>query len=321
MFMYFCFWPHHPLFFAATAKTVDGGFPNSILADDADGNMTMQGQGSLLSTALPFAKLVAPEILWWPMDKSSRCRGRFGGSGGCNCPPTDRRIHQGFADFSCSQSWIFIGDLSVQLIDRTLYENSLRNYKQISPLLNFRNGNSNNFLNTKSHSPTQFAWFKPNTIKLDQGKNFGGQWWCWSVDIKQNIICRPFSIFQARFKDQFPDGIMIKKDGMESGLAKAETNAHEAKLFKVAGGSRPVMTEVALQWFFSRSETLQWWREFRIVSPPGGHGVVVDEPWRRVCARFWEEDLRLERIRSLNPGEDERRSDRSQVRSNLFVIL
>ena len=51
-------------FFAATAKTVDGGFPNSILADDTDGNMTMQGQGSLLLTALPFAKLVAPEILW-----------------------------------------------------------------------------------------------------------------------------------------------------------------------------------------------------------------------------------------------------------------
>ena len=42
-----------------------------------------------------------------------------------------------------------------------------------------------------------------------------------------------------------------------SGLAKAETNAHEAKLFKVAGGSRPVMTEVALQRFFSQSETLQ----------------------------------------------------------------
>ena len=61
----------------------------------------------------------------------------------------------------------------------------------------------------------------------------------------------------ARFKDQFPDGIMIKKGGMESGLAKAETNAHEAKLFKVAGGSRPVMTEVALQRFFSQSETLQ----------------------------------------------------------------
>merc|ERR1712037_253228 len=52
----------------------------------------------------------------------------------------------------------------------------------------------------------------------------------------------------ARFKDQFPDGIMIKKGGMESGLAKAETNAHEAKLFKVAGGSRPVMTEVDMAW-------------------------------------------------------------------------
>ena len=56
-----------------------------------------------------------------------------------------------------------------------------------------------------------------------------------------------FSNFQSRFKDQFPDGIMIKKGGMESGLAKAETNVHEVKLFKVAGGSRPVMTEVALQ--------------------------------------------------------------------------
>ena len=37
--VYFRFWPHHPLF-AATAATVDGSFPNSILADDADGNMT-----------------------------------------------------------------------------------------------------------------------------------------------------------------------------------------------------------------------------------------------------------------------------------------
>ena len=27
-------------FFAATAATVDGSFPNSILADDTDGNMT-----------------------------------------------------------------------------------------------------------------------------------------------------------------------------------------------------------------------------------------------------------------------------------------
>merc|ERR1711942_651317 len=51
-----------------------------------------------------------------------------------------------------------------------------------------------------------------------------------------------------RFKDQFPDGMMIKKGGMESGLQKAETNAHEAKLFKVAGGMRPVMTEVAMAW-------------------------------------------------------------------------
>ena len=55
---------------------------------------------------------------------------------------------------------------------------------------------------------------------------------------------RTISFLQKRFKDQFPDGIMIKKGGMESGLQKAETNAHEAKLFKVAGGMRPVMTEV-----------------------------------------------------------------------------
>ena len=31
---------------------------------------------------------------------------------------------------------------------------------------------------------------------------------------------------------------------MESGLKAAETNVHEPKLFKVAGGVRPVMTEV-----------------------------------------------------------------------------
>merc|ERR1712071_121680 len=41
---------------------------------------------------------------------------------------------------------------------------------------------------------------------------------------------------------------MIKKGGMESGLAKAETNAHDAKLFKVAGGRRPVMREVDMAW-------------------------------------------------------------------------
>ena len=38
---------------------------------------------------------------------------------------------------------------------------------------------------------------------------------------------------------------MIKKGGMESGLKKAETNAHEAKLFKISGGMRPVMQEVS----------------------------------------------------------------------------
>merc|ERR1711881_211740 len=37
-----------------------------------------------------------------------------------------------------------------------------------------------------------------------------------------------------------------------------------------------------------------------------------DESRRRVCARFWKEDLRLERIRSFDPGEDERRSHRRQ---------
>merc|ERR1712130_1058858 len=52
----------------------------------------------------------------------------------------------------------------------------------------------------------------------------------------------------SRFKAIFPDGLIIKKGGMESGLKKAETNAHEAKLFKVAGGIRPVMTEVDMAW-------------------------------------------------------------------------
>jgi len=42
--------------------------------------------------------------------------------------------------------------------------------------------------------------------------------------------------------------LIIKKGGMESGLKKAETNVHEPKLFKVAGGSRPVMTEVPMAW-------------------------------------------------------------------------
>jgi len=51
-----------------------------------------------------------------------------------------------------------------------------------------------------------------------------------------------------RFKSVFPDGLIIKKGGMESGLKKAETNVHEPKLFKVAGGSRPVMTEVPMAW-------------------------------------------------------------------------
>ena len=52
-------------------------------------------------------------------------------------------------------------------------------------------------------------------------------------------------LLQSRFKAIFPDGLIIKKGGMESGLKKAETNEHEPKLFKVAGGVRPVMTEVS----------------------------------------------------------------------------
>merc|ERR1712080_619007 len=68
-----------------------------------------------------------------------------------------------------------------------------------------------------------------------------------------------------RFKDQFPDGIMIKKGGMESGLQKAETNAHEAKLFKVSG-----------------NETCD---------DRGRHGLVFHEPRRRVCSRLWKEDF------------------------------
>merc|ERR1712212_101017 len=52
----------------------------------------------------------------------------------------------------------------------------------------------------------------------------------------------------SRFKAIFPDGLIIKKGGMASGLKKAETNEHEPKLFKVAGGVRPVMTEVTMDW-------------------------------------------------------------------------
>merc|ERR1712192_244210 len=52
----------------------------------------------------------------------------------------------------------------------------------------------------------------------------------------------------SRFKAIFLDGLIIKKGGMASGLKKAETNEHEPKLFKVAGGVRPVMTEVSMAW-------------------------------------------------------------------------
>jgi len=52
----------------------------------------------------------------------------------------------------------------------------------------------------------------------------------------------------AQFKKYFEPGMVIKKGGMESGLQKAETNAHDPKLFKVAGGMRPVLTEVDISW-------------------------------------------------------------------------
>ena len=66
-----------------------------------------------------------------------------------------------------------------------------------------------------------------------------------SVSSENFTTMKRHSALQKRFKDQFPDGIMIKKGGMESGLKKAETNAHEAKLFKISGGMRPVMQEVS----------------------------------------------------------------------------
>merc|ERR1712212_693406 len=80
-----------------------------------------------------------------------------------------------------------------------------------------------------------------------------------------------------RFKDQFPDGIMIKKGGMESGLKKAETNAHEAKLFKISGGMRPVMQEVDMAWSSMN------------------HGDVF-------CPRLRQEDLCVEGLGSLWTG-------------------
>merc|ERR1712172_203942 len=103
-----------------------------------------------------------------------------------------------------------------------------------------------------------------------------------------------------RFKDQFPDGMMIKKGGMESGLAKAETNAHEAKLFKVAGGMRPVMTEVTIPVKEQNIDCFYF--------NQGDDGLVFNEPRGRVCSRLWQEDLCLERFRSLWSGEDASRT-------------
>merc|ERR550534_1288343 len=40
----------------------------------------------------------------------------------------------------------------------------------------------------------------------------------------------------------------MERENMEGGLKKAETNAHEAKLFKISGGMRPVMQEVDMAW-------------------------------------------------------------------------
>ena len=91
---------------------------------------------------------------------------------------------------------------------------------------------------------------------------------------------------------------MIKKGGMESGLKKAETNAHEAKLFKISGGMRPVMQEVN----HGRSSLGQIMLEMSERFCPkcskryhgfltGGHGLVLDEPRRRVRPRLGQENI------------------------------
>ena len=91
---------------------------------------------------------------------------------------------------------------------------------------------------------------------------------------------------------------MIKKGGMESGLKKAETNAHEAKLFKISGGMRPVMQEVN----HGRSSLGQMMLEMSERFCPkcskrywgfltGGHGLVLDEPRRRVRPRLGQENI------------------------------
>ena len=93
---------------------------------------------------------------------------------------------------------------------------------------------------------------------------------------------------------------------MASGLKKAETNEHEPKLFKVAGGVRPVMTEVSsvdITCTFFMSDGVERVR-YKIPGKTcevqqfeqGFDVLVVDEPRGRVCVGLWEEDLCLERI-------------------------
>ena len=98
--------------------------------------------------------------------------------------------------------------------------------------------------------------------------------------------------FQNRFKSVFPDGLIIKKGGMESGLKKAETNVHEPKLFKVAGGSRPVMTEVSFRVRVNDAGSSPQYNPCL----KGPNGLVVYEPWRCLRPRLWQEDLCMERL-------------------------
>ena len=94
---------------------------------------------------------------------------------------------------------------------------------------------------------------------------------------------------------------------MASGLKKAETNEHEPKLFKVAGGIRPVMTEVSSVDMKSLTFTCFMFDEVKRVKYQipdtkfgilqydiGSNGLVVDEPRGRVCPRLGEEDLCVE---------------------------
>ena len=79
---------------------------------------------------------------------------------------------------------------------------------------------------------------------------------------------------------------------MESGLKKAETNVHEPKLFKVAGGSRPVMTEVSFRVRVNDAGSSSQHNSCL----KGSNGVVVYEPWRCVRPRLWQKDLCMERL-------------------------